>query len=132
MSDLRVPAEICGLSHCPILVWSDLAPGRTHHGEHRGTRRPEILRTAVSASSSALRGERYKYVFNGFDEDELYDLQEDPHELVNLARRPGSQEVLRELAAAMWRVVKETGDDTLAQAEYGMFRFAPVGPRASE
>ena len=75
---------------------------------------------------------RYKYVFNGFDDDELYDLQEDPHELVNLAARPESREVLRELAAAMWRVVKRTGDDTLANAEYGMFRFAPVGPGERE
>src|SRR5690606_551645 len=72
--------------------------------------------------------ERFKYVFNGFDDDELYDLVEDPHELVNLAKEPGSADVLRELAAAMWRVAKETGDDTLAEAEYGMFRFAPIGP----
>ncbi|HZJ10290.1 MAG TPA: sulfatase-like hydrolase/transferase [Trueperaceae bacterium] len=72
--------------------------------------------------------ERYKYVFNGFDDDELYDLRDDPHELTNLAKRPQSQDVLREMAAAMWRVVKETGDDTLGKAEYGMFRFAPVGP----
>lgn len=72
--------------------------------------------------------ERYKYVFNGFDHDELYDLEEDPHELVNLAVRPEAAGVLREMATAMWRVVKDTGDDTLANAEYGMFRFAPVGP----
>jgi len=29
--------------------------------------------------------ERYKYVYNGFDFDELYDLKQDPHEMVNLA-----------------------------------------------
>jgi len=74
---------------------------------------------------------RYKYVFNGFDEDELYDLEQDPHELVNLAHRPEAQPVLRELAAEMWRVARDTGDDTLFQAEYGMFRFAPVGPGAA-
>jgi len=27
----------------------------------------------------------YKYVYNGFDYDELYDLKQDPHEMVNLA-----------------------------------------------
>src|SRR5690606_25756602 len=61
---------------------------------------------------------QHKYVFNGFDGDELYDLQRDPHELVNLAKDPGSQDVLREMAVAMWRVAKDTGDDTLAEAEY--------------
>ena len=74
---------------------------------------------------------RYKYVFNGFDEDELYDLEADPHELVNLARRPETAPVLRELAAEMWRVARDTGDATLYEAEYGMFRFAPVGPGAA-
>ncbi len=71
---------------------------------------------------------RHKYVFNGFDRDELYDLEADPHELVNLAESPESRELLAEMAAAMWREVKRTGDDTLAKAQYGMFRFAPVGP----
>jgi arylsulfatase A-like enzyme len=28
---------------------------------------------------------QYKYVYNGFDFDELYDLRRDPHEMVNLA-----------------------------------------------
>lgn len=27
----------------------------------------------------------HKYVYNGFDYDELYDLKQDPHEMVNLA-----------------------------------------------
>lgn len=75
---------------------------------------------------------RYKYVFNGFDRDELYDLEADPHELVNLATLSGHEELLAELAAAMWREVKRTGDDTLAKAQYGMFRFAPVGPEAAD
>jgi arylsulfatase A-like enzyme len=33
----------------------------------------------------AVTTERYKYVYNGFDFDELYDLKNDPHEMVNLA-----------------------------------------------
>jgi arylsulfatase A-like enzyme len=72
----------------------------------------------------------HKYVFNGFDRDELYDLRADPHELVNLAGRPEHGSLLAEMATAMWREVRRTGDDTLGDAQYGMFRFAPVGPES--
>ena len=33
----------------------------------------------------SIATERYKYVYNGFDFDELYDLKHDPYEMVNLA-----------------------------------------------
>lgn len=74
---------------------------------------------------------QHKYVFNGFDRDELYDLATDPHELVNLAGLPEHEPLLTEMATAMWREVKRTGDDTLGDAQYGMFRFAPVGPESA-
>jgi arylsulfatase A-like enzyme len=73
---------------------------------------------------------RHKYVFNGFDGDELYDLEADPSERRNLADDPAYRELLRAMAARMWEVVLRTGDRTLGEAEYGMFRFAPVGPEA--
>ncbi len=72
--------------------------------------------------------ERWKYVFNTFDEDELYDLASDPHELRNLAADPGHRSMLEAMAWRMWRWVADTGDDNMLQAQYGMFRFAPVGP----
>jgi choline-sulfatase len=72
--------------------------------------------------------ERWKYVFNTFDEDELVDLAADPHELRNLAVDPGHRDVLEAMARRMWQWVAETGDDNMLKAQYGMFRFAPVGP----
>jgi arylsulfatase A-like enzyme len=72
--------------------------------------------------------DRYKYVFNTFDFDELYNLDADPHELCNLAANPSYRDVAKQMAARMWQIVRETGDKTVAEAEYGMFRFAPVGP----
>jgi arylsulfatase A-like enzyme len=72
--------------------------------------------------------DNYKYVFNGFDEDELYDLAADPHELRNLAGNPAYRPALESLAGRMWEIVRQTGDSNLYQAQYGMFRFAPVGP----
>ncbi len=75
--------------------------------------------------------ENWKYVFNTFDEDELYDLAADPHELRNLAADPGQRDVLEAMAWRMWRWVAETGDENMLTAQYGMFRFAPVGPERS-
>ena len=73
---------------------------------------------------------QFKYVFNGFDFDELYDLYADPHEMTNLAPDPAYADILREMAARMWQRVHETDDFGLAQSNYGRFCHAPVGPAA--
>ncbi|MGQ9632384.1 MAG: sulfatase-like hydrolase/transferase [bacterium] len=75
---------------------------------------------------------RYKYVFNGFDFDELYDLENDPGELVNLAHEPDYKDVSGEMASKMWAKIRDTGDHNMFNARYGMFRFAPVGPDTEE
>jgi choline-sulfatase len=72
--------------------------------------------------------DRYKYVFNGFDLDELYDLENDPCEMNNLAQDINYQEVLEAMAKRMWNRVYQLGDYSLGNSDYGMFRFAPVGP----
>jgi N-sulfoglucosamine sulfohydrolase len=43
-------------------------------------------------------------------EEELYDLQKDPHEIVNLAPSPGHQEVLKRMRAAVEKWIGETND----------------------
>jgi len=45
--------------------------------------------------------DRYKYVFHTNDIDELYDHQNDPHELRNLSEDPGHQPVLEDLRHRM-------------------------------
>ena len=71
----------------------------------------------------------FKYIFNGFDEDELYDLDPDPHEMHNLAGDPASRPVLESMAGRMWEIIRQTDDANMYEAQYGMFRFAPVGPQ---
>ncbi|MCO5242609.1 MAG: sulfatase-like hydrolase/transferase [Anaerolineae bacterium] len=71
---------------------------------------------------------QWKYVFNTFDEDELYDLAADPHELHNRAGDPACRPLLESMAGRMWQIIEETDDWNMRQAQYGMFRFAPVGP----
>lgn len=68
----------------------------------------------------------FKYVYNGFDFDELYDLRADPHELTNLAGRPEHDGVKRELVARMWRFAAATGDHIFNA--YATVAMAPWGP----
>ena len=66
------------------------------------------------------------------DEDELYDLAADPYERVNLAGDLAYLTVMERLAARMWAIMRQTNDATMMGAQYGMFRYAPVGPEMSE
>jgi hypothetical protein len=36
--------------------------------------------------------------------------------------------VLEKMAGRIWQIIYETDDFNMYQAQYGMFRFAPVGP----
>jgi arylsulfatase A-like enzyme len=74
----------------------------------------------------------HKYVFNGFDEDELYDLAADPHEQNNLAGDQLYRPLMEQMAARMWAIMRRTDDETMMGAQYGMFRYAPVGPEMSD
>lgn len=97
----------------------------------------------------------HKYVYNGFDYDELYDLKADPHELHNIAfpdfsRRkvaagdvqvehssypwpqiaPPYEDVRRELLQRIWQFAS-AHDDTIFNP-YGTVALAPYGPALSE
>lgn len=76
--------------------------------------------------------DHYKYVFNGFDYDEFYDLEKDPYEMKNEIDNPEYKDMVAVLCREMWKKVKESGDDCLLNAEYVMLRFAPVGPEKTE
>lgn len=70
-----------------------------------------------------------KYIFNGFDYDEFYDLEKDPYEMHNAINDKEYQEDVKKLCSELQRVVFETKDTTLGDAVYFMHRFLPVGPR---
>lgn len=72
--------------------------------------------------------EHYKYIFNAFDYDELYDLAQDPAEMQNRIADPDLADVRQNLLCRLWRQVHATGDDTLAQAHYWTMRFLEAGP----
>jgi len=73
----------------------------------------------------------WKFVFNGFDHDELYNLDEDPHELKNLGQDPAHEGKRREMMAGVWQRVRDTGDRALLETHYSPMRFGIVGPDAA-
>jgi len=68
----------------------------------------------------------HKYVFNGFDFDELYDLENDPHEMRNLAADPRYDTIKRDLGRRLWRFAASQ-DDT-AMLGYITTMLADFGP----
>jgi len=68
----------------------------------------------------------FKYVFNGFDRDELYDLRSDPDEMTNLADDPAFDDVKRELCRKLWRFARRENDS--AVSTYITVGLAPYGP----
>jgi len=77
-------------------------------------------------SQRSVMTPEYKYTFNGFDEDELYDLRLDPHEMANRAADPAYAEIKRDLLGRMWRFAYQQ-QDTLINA-YITTGLAPYGP----
>jgi arylsulfatase A-like enzyme len=71
---------------------------------------------------------KWKYVLNGFDFDELYDLQEDPHELNNLIDDARYKEQLAQLSLLAWSKIRETNDHSLLNSHYISLRVFGPGP----
>jgi arylsulfatase A-like enzyme len=72
----------------------------------------------------------WKYVFSPGGIDELYNLDKDPHERVNLAGDPEHQGKLIDMVKRMWRKMKAIGDESLFNTHYATLRTAPIGPLA--
>ena len=77
-------------------------------------------------SQRSVKTEEYKYVYNGFDYDELYDLVADPHEMVNVAEDPAYNEIKHELVQRMWHFAAKEED--IIFNPYGTVALAPWGP----
>lgn len=81
----------------------------------------ELLYTQRSVTTR-----QYKYVFNGFDDDELYDLGIDPHEMVNLSSDPKYLQIKHDLVRRMWQFAYRQNDS--ARQSYITVSLVPWGP----
>lgn len=96
---------------------------------------PESWRDAVFTQTNgnelygiqrSVMTEEWKYVYNGFDYDELYNRKEDPDELRNLINDSQYQPVVRELCKRMWEFAYAHGDVCINP--YIMVAHVPYGP----
>ncbi len=69
---------------------------------------------------------RYKYVFNGFDFDEFYDWEKDPHEMTNRIDDPAYEPIRRRLIRALWEFAAREEDHIFNP--YGTVALMPYGP----
>ena len=111
--------ELSGASLVPFL-----------RGQTPGNWRDELLTQCDGVelyfTQRSVMTKRYKYVFNGFDEDELYDLAKDPHEMHNLAGDAIYEPVKREMSGRLWRLCHKEHDRT--PCSYITVGLAPYGP----
>ena len=95
----------------------------TAYGEYHGTR--------FNLTQRIFWKGNWKFVFNGFDFDELYDLGNDPQETRNLINEPEHKARVREMMSEIWRIVRETGDRAIEETHYYSMRMACVGPNVA-
>jgi choline-sulfatase len=110
---------LTGQSLIPFLLDEDVTGWRDEiHTQCNGV---ELYYTQRS-----VRTRTHKYVFNGFDLDELYDLRLDPYEMRNVADDPEYADVIREMCRRLWRFACKE-DDTIINP-YITVGLAPHGP----
>ena len=74
--------------------------------------------------------DRYKYIYNERDWDELYDLQEDPFELKNIVKDENYAEILSDLKSRLDKWRKRT-NDTMTIRDVRKDRIRYVGENAN-
>ena len=119
LTGLKVAPDLAGDSLVPF--FRDETPQDWRDEIHTQCNGVELYVTQRSVSTR-----EWKYVFNGFDYDELYDLQNDPHEMKNLAADSRYDSVKHELVTRMWTYGRRHND--MAISNYTTVALAPWGP----
>ncbi|QUI22252.1 sulfatase-like hydrolase/transferase [Vallitalea pronyensis] len=120
--------DVCGIEPSMKMTGKSLLP-------YMQDQQPEHVQDALFTQSNgnelygiqrSITTKAWKYVYNGFDYDELYNLEEDPHEMVNVLDAYQDSPILKALSSRLWSFARETGDVCINQ--YVMVSLAPFGP----
>ncbi len=94
--------ELCGLPPMPNKGRS--APALDGHSlvpflsaDPANTWQGPSVAVSATANARTVRSERYRYILHNGGGEELYDMQDDPHELRNLAKNPEVDAIKQEL-----------------------------------
>lgn len=119
LGEIKATHYMTGQSLVPFLRAEQPATWRTAiHTQFNGV---ELYYTQRSVTTQT-----FKYVYNGFDFDELYDLRTDPEELHNVAEQSEYEAVKHELVRQMWQFAAQEED--IIFNPYGTVGLAPWGP----
>lgn len=112
MAGAKVTLDVDGRSLVPLLngaipdEWPDDV-----YGEFNGY---EPTLTSIRM----VRTKKWKYIYNPTSIDELYDVESDPYELVNLANQLGFKHVLRRMKQRLVQRLKDTGDSIIGTTSW--------------
>ncbi|MXN65856.1 choline-sulfatase [Stappia sp. GBMRC 2046] len=114
-------ADLAGIDLEAILPWTD---GKSLAGIMSGENERGAVPIEYAAEGSyaplvALRDGRFKLVLCDLDPPQLFDLEDDPHELRNLAAEPGARDILDRMSADMrsrWDIPAFDADVRMSQA----------------
>lgn len=133
---IKWPSEVAAGSVCDafvynfldlsptLLEWADAGPLPDMHGRALTPllreAQPVDWRTAIVSTYNGqqfglytqrmLRTRDWKYIWNTTDTDELYDLRQDPNELVNLIAAPRCQTLVAQMRKTLYDTLAQEGD----------------------
>ena len=108
LAGAKIPSDIQGVSLLPLL-----------EGKHPRNWRKSLYYHYYEYPAEhavkrhyGVRNHRYKLIhfYNDIDEWELYDLREDPHEMHNIYRKPGTERITKKMMKELRRLQEQYDD----------------------
>ena len=122
--------ELAGAESIDVPDSTSLLPQIRDPNEHTRPAYAENHGTRFRLTQRILWDGPWKLAFNGFDFDELYNLDDDPNEVTNLAGDPAHRPRVEAMMRQIWEQIRETGDRALEETHYFSMRLGRVGPES--